>query len=206
MALADGVQIQQVVLNLVVNAIEAMRENGAADRILRLAVHRSGKGTAPIGPRSNSLPASSGVRSPAGSDTIGALRVPADVPALVVYIVDDDASVRTGLARLIRSAGFEPRVFASPEEFLGEVKNEHPACVLLAITMPRGSGAEVLSPLKEQGIDLPAIAVSGRDDDETRRLARERGARFFLRKRVDGQALLDAVAWVTHSGGATSPE
>jgi len=131
--------------------------------------------------------------------------VPTAATALVVYIVDDDASVRTGLARLIRSAGFEPRVFASADGFLSEVSNDRSACVLLDITMPRVTGLEVQARLKEQGIDLPVIALSARDDDETRRLARELGAQFFLRKPVDAQALLDAVDWVTNVGGTASP-
>ncbi len=125
---------------------------------------------------------------------------------LIIYIVDDDASVRTGLARLIRSAGFEPRVFASADEFLNEIGDERPACVLLDITMPRMTGLDVQSRLKEQGIDLPVIAVSARDDDETRRLARDLGARFFLRKPVDDRALLDAVNWVTNVSGTASPK
>jgi DNA-binding response OmpR family regulator len=51
--------------------------------------------------------------------------------------------------------------------------------------------------LNERHIALPVITISARDDDETRMLARERGARLFLRKPVDDQALLDAINWVT---------
>jgi CheY-like chemotaxis protein len=64
------------------------------------------------------------------------------------------------------------------------------------ITMPRMSGLEFGAKLKEKGIALPVIAVSARDDDETRHLARDLGVRFFLRKPVDDQALLDAISWV----------
>jgi FixJ family two-component response regulator len=53
--------------------------------------------------------------------------------------------------------------------------------------------------LKQKEIDLPVIAVSARDDEETRRIARAQGAQFFLRKPVDDQALLDAIAWVSAS-------
>jgi FixJ family two-component response regulator len=135
-------------------------------------------------------------------DRTGALGVPETAATLIVYIVDDDESVRKGLSRLIRSAGFEPRVFASAEEFLNIVRNEGTACVLLDITMPRMDGLQVQARLTEKGITLPVIAVSARDDEETRHMARELGARFFLRKPVDDQALLDAVDWVTHGGGA----
>jgi len=116
---------------------------------------------------------------------------------LVVYIVDDDASVRTALSRLMRSAGFVAKDFANPQSFLGEVCTERPACLLLDMTMPRTTGLEVQAQLKKRGITLPVIGVSARDDEMTRRLARELGAQFFLRKPVDDQALFDAIAWVT---------
>lgn len=116
---------------------------------------------------------------------------------LLVYIVDDDESVRTGLSRLMRSAGFEVRAFESAEQFLENLQSERPACVLLDITMPGASGLDVQARLKEKGMHLPVIAVSARDDEETRRLARDLGVQFFFRKPVDDQALLDAIAWVT---------
>lgn len=118
---------------------------------------------------------------------------------LVVYIVDDDASVRTALSRLMRSAGFVPRAFENPRKFLGEVSTERPACLLLDMTMPQTTGLEVQAQLKERKIALPVIGVSAHDDEGTRRLARELGAQFFLRKPVDDQALFDAIAWVTGS-------
>ncbi len=124
----------------------------------------------------------------------------AEAATLNVYIIDDDESVRKGLCRLIRSAGFEPRAYASSEQFLAEVAAEDTGCVLLDITMPRLSGHQVQERLKEKGIDLPVIAVSARDDEETRHRAHELGARFFLRKPVDDQALLDAVDWVCRAG------
>ena len=116
--------------------------------------------------------------------------------ALLVYVVDDDESVRKGLARLMRSVGIESRAYASPEPFLAEAHNQDHACVLMDITMPRMSGLELARRLRERGITLPVIAVSARDDDETRQLARDMGVRFFLRKPVDDQALLDAISWV----------
>jgi FixJ family two-component response regulator len=119
--------------------------------------------------------------------------------ALVVYIVDDDVSVRKALSRLMRSAGLEPREFECPERFLKEVCTAVPACVLLDITMPGITGLEVQRRLREKGVGLPVIAVSARDDEETRRLARELGAQFFLRKPVDDQALMDAIHWVMNT-------
>ena len=118
--------------------------------------------------------------------------------ACVVYIVDDDDLVRKGLERLMRSGGLIPRTYASPELFLKEVRPEWPACILLDITMPRMNGLEVQARLKARGNTMPVIAVSARDDDETRTRARELDAQCFFRKPVDDQALLDAIAWIVH--------
>lgn len=117
----------------------------------------------------------------------------------VVYIVDDDEFVRKGLERLMRAGGFSPKVYATPELFLKEVGSECPACILLDMTMPRMSGLQVQAQLKARGITMPVIAVSARDDDATRRSARELDAWCFFRKPVDDQALLDAIAWIAHS-------
>jgi FixJ family two-component response regulator len=113
----------------------------------------------------------------------------------VVYIVDDDELVRKGLARLVRSGGFNPKGYESPERFLDEIEPNTRACVLLDITMPRMSGLQVQERLKARGSTLNIIVVSARDDDESRRRARQLGARCFFRKPVDDRALLDAIAW-----------
>jgi FixJ family two-component response regulator len=123
--------------------------------------------------------------------------VPDIAQARVVYIVDNDQSVRTGLTRLMRANGLETRSFASPEKFLEEATAEPHGCVLLDITMPGMTGLQVQARLKEKKIDMPVIAVSARDDAEARESARRFGAQFFLRKPVDDHALLDAIAWVT---------
>ncbi|HSX65764.1 MAG TPA: response regulator, partial [Pseudoxanthomonas sp.] len=106
----------------------------------------------------------------------------------IVYIVDDDRDVRQAFARLMRASGFEPRAYESADEFLTEVREAPRTCILLDITMPNMSGPQVLAHLKEQNIGLPVIAVSARDDEQTRAWTRSLGARMFLRKPVDDQA------------------
>ena len=124
----------------------------------------------------------------------------------VVYIVEDDDDVRGGFSRLVRSAGLEARPYESAEAFLDEVRNAPHACVLLDITMPRLTGPQVQARLHDRRITLPVITVSARDDDETRAWARVLGARMFLRKPVDDQALIDAISWVVQErSGAGSP-
>lgn len=121
---------------------------------------------------------------------------------LHVNIVDDDDSVRQGLSRLMRSAGIESHAYGNAESFLADVHNEDHACILMDITMPRMNGLELSARLKEKGITLPVIAISARDDDDTRKMARDLGVRFFLRKPVDDQALLDAISWVVQEDAA----
>lgn len=118
------------------------------------------------------------------------------VTTAVVYIVDDDEAVRDSFARLLRAAGLHPLPYDSADRFLDEVLNAPHACVLLDITMPGITGLQVQARLNERRIELPVITVSARDDDETRAWARSLGARMFMRKPVDDQALLDAINWV----------
>lgn len=118
--------------------------------------------------------------------------------ATLVYIVDDDDAVRIGFTRLLRSARLEPRPYESAERFLNEVVDSPHACVLLDITMPCMTGPQVQKALNDRGIQLPVITVSARDDEQTRAWTRGLGARMFLRKPVDDQALLDAINWVVH--------
>ncbi len=115
----------------------------------------------------------------------------------VVYIVDDDESVRHALSRLMRASDIAAEAFATPEEFLEVVSPSSRGCILLDITMPHMTGLEVQSRMKVMGIHLPVIAVSARESDDLRKAARALGASFFLHKPVDGGALLDAIGWLT---------
>jgi FixJ family two-component response regulator len=128
----------------------------------------------------------------------------------VVYIVDDEESVRKGFSLLLRSAGMAHRAFSSAEQFLAELDPLNQGCVLLDITMPRLTGLDLQKELRRRGFNLPVIAISARDDADTTRLARELGARFFFRKPVDDQALIDAIHWVLETGypapAAITPE
>jgi FixJ family two-component response regulator len=114
-----------------------------------------------------------------------------------IYLVDDDTSVRTGLSRLMRVSGFDVKAFDTAEQFLAEVSQDWNGCVLLDMALPRVTGLQVQERLRDTGIRLPVIAMSARDDDGVRESARALGARFFLHKPIDDQALLDAISWVT---------
>jgi FixJ family two-component response regulator len=99
----------------------------------------------------------------------------------------------------MRSAGMKCRDFASSEQFLADLDPQQEGCVLLDITMPGATGLQLQAELKKRKISMPIIAVSARDDADTSSRARQLGARLFLRKPVDDQALLDAIRWVLES-------
>jgi FixJ family two-component response regulator len=114
----------------------------------------------------------------------------------MIYIVDDDASVRTNLARLMRSAGLPAQAFASAEEFLAAADTLQHGCLLLDITLPGTSGLQLQAELNRRRVKIPVIVVTARDEAETRDLARRLGAHYFFRKPVDAQALIDAIQWM----------
>jgi len=114
-------------------------------------------------------------------------------PPLVV-LVDDDLSVRRALRRLVSSAGYDVRTFASARELLDSGAAEDASCFVLDIHLGRVSGFELLSRLRAAGSTVPAIFITAFDDGESRERARAAGAVGFLRKPFDGSALLDGLA------------
>ena len=79
-----------------------------------------------------------------------------------VYIIDDDASVRSGLSRLMRSAGIQPHAFATPQEFFAKLPVPKDGCILLDVTMPEMSGPELIRFLKATSPrDFAVLFVTG---------------------------------------------
>jgi FixJ family two-component response regulator len=114
----------------------------------------------------------------------------------VVYLIDDDESVRKALQRLLRSAGLDVKAFSSAEEFLQSANlGEKGACIILDIRMPGLTGFDLQEKLASKAIRIPVITVSAFDDAATRERARKLGATAFFRKPVDGEALIDAIHW-----------
>jgi FixJ family two-component response regulator len=112
-----------------------------------------------------------------------------------IYIVDDDASVRRAMQRLIRSAGMEVRAFASAQEFLDFESVSQNACMIVDIKLQGMSGLELQGELRARGYDLPVIFITGFDSPETREQAKKAGAAGYFRKPLDDQALLDTIQW-----------
>ena len=119
----------------------------------------------------------------------------------IVYIVDEDAAVREGLARLMDSAGLQARPCASLPEFLQQARGMRVACVLLDVMSARTSEVTVRSALQKVAMVLPVIVLSSSDDPSARQLARLLGAQSFFQKPVDGAALLDSIEWLMQGNG-----
>jgi len=111
----------------------------------------------------------------------------------VVFIVDDDASVRRSLERLIQSVGLAAKSFASAAQFLESGCGEESGCLVLDVRMPELSGLELQEKMKKAGILLPIIFISGHGTVPMSVRAMKAGALDFLQKPFDEQDLLDAV-------------
>lgn len=114
----------------------------------------------------------------------------------MVYVIDDDESIRKSFSRLFRSANLKVETFSCPDEFLNCPIQTKDACILLDIRMPGTTGFELQQKLSDARISLPVIVVSASDDEQVRETARKLGAMSFFHKPVDDQALLDAILWV----------
>jgi len=113
----------------------------------------------------------------------------------MIYVIDDDESVRKAFGRLLRSVNLEVETFSSAEEFLKAPKANKNACIIIDIRMPGLTGLDLQRKLKDQGIQIPVIVITASDDAQVREQARELGAVAFFRKPIDDQALLDAISW-----------
>jgi len=110
----------------------------------------------------------------------------------VIYIVDDDNSVRKSLARLMKSVGLEAETFASAEEFLSKSPKQS-GCLVLDICLPGMSGIELQKKLAKSGNKIPVIFITAQEDEQLRAKSMNAGAHGFLKKPFDDQALLDAI-------------
>ena len=111
----------------------------------------------------------------------------------IVYIVDDDASFRNAISRLLRAGGYAVETFASATEFLQSARTEAPGCVLLDLQMPGPSGLDLQSALVRSENPLPIVFLSGKGDIPTSVHAMRAGAEDFLTKPVRKEVLFPAI-------------
>lgn len=108
----------------------------------------------------------------------------------IASIIDDDESVRIATSSLVRSLGWDVRLYASAEEFLASGQIADVACVISDVQMPGMSGLQLQRRLIDDGITLPVIFISAFASDAVRRQALDDGALCVLSKPVDGAAIL----------------
>ena len=111
----------------------------------------------------------------------------------VVFVVDDDPSVRDALARLLRSVGLDVLSFGSTQEFVQSKRPDAPGCLVLDVRLPGRSGLDFQRELAASGIHLPIVFITGHGDIRMSVRALKAGAIEFLTKPFQDQELLDAI-------------
>lgn len=112
----------------------------------------------------------------------------------IVFVVDDDASVRDALANLLDSVGISAQMFRSTEEFMHAARPDAPACLVLDVRLPGRSGLEFQEELKKAGVEIPIIFITAHGDIPMTKRAMKAGAIEFLTKPFGKKDLLDAIA------------
>ncbi len=113
----------------------------------------------------------------------------------MIYIIDDDQNVREGFIILLQSAGFKCRSFERADEFLKIPEHDDNDIIIMDLQMPNQSGCNLLETLQNNKIFLPVIIITAQDDKISRECAKKYGAIAYLRKPVDGTALIDLIKY-----------
>src|SRR5207248_1166893 len=149
---ADPIQIQQVLINLVVNAFEAMPETPVSTREVEI-----------------------------------------NTPNSLVFVIDDDVSVRKGLSRLLRSAGYESEIFSSAADFLARSPHPGPCCVIVDVRMPGLNGIDVQEALIQRRREEQLIFITGYGNIPMCARVMKAGAVDFLPKPFRNAELLQCI-------------
>lgn len=113
--------------------------------------------------------------------------------APVVFIVDDDVSVRESLELLVRNENWKPEIFPSAQEFLDHPRKSIPSCLVLDLSLPGLNGLELQRRLAVERVDVPIIFITGYGDVPKSVQAMKAGALEFLTKPLDNDALVGAI-------------
>jgi FixJ family two-component response regulator len=111
----------------------------------------------------------------------------------IVFVIDDDISVRESLEALLRCAGWEPETFASAQEFLSRPRALVPSCLVLDVALPGLSGLDLQKRIAEDRSDMPIIFITGHGDVPMTVQAMRAGAVEFLTKPFSDDVLLEAI-------------
>jgi FixJ family two-component response regulator len=112
---------------------------------------------------------------------------------MIVYVVDDDSSIRQALSGLLRSVGLEVQTFGSAREFLDAPRADAPACLVLDVSLPDGSGLDLPDELRDMDLPLPIIFITGHGTIPMSVRAMKSGALEFLTKPFRDEDLLAAI-------------
>jgi two-component system, LuxR family, response regulator FixJ len=113
----------------------------------------------------------------------------------MIYLIDDDKSVRRGFGMFLKSAGYDFRSIESSDDFMPLFKPVTGDLIVLDLSTPGIGGYDLLKKLDETGISIPVIVVTSLDDPHRRESCRKFGVKAFLRKPVDGEALIDIIKY-----------
>ena len=111
----------------------------------------------------------------------------------IVFVVDDDVSVRESLDLMIRFAGWQPKTFASAQEFLSEPRARVPSCLILDLNLPDLNGLDLQKRVASDRIDMPIIFITGYGDVPVSVQAMKAGAVEFLTKPFSDEVILEAI-------------
>jgi FixJ family two-component response regulator len=125
------------------------------------------------------------------SYAVGARPMSSDIP--VVFIVDDDISVRESLELLVRNENWRPETFASAQEFLDHPRTPVPSCLVLDLSLPGLNGLELQKRLAVERTDMPIIFITGHGDIPKTVQAMKAGAVEFLTKPLNNDVLVSAI-------------
>ena len=115
-------------------------------------------------------------------------------PRPIIYVVDDDVSVRDAVSNLLESSGHNAKAFASTEEFMDTNRPEVPSCLVLDVKLPGTSGLDFQNQLEKHGIPSPIIFITAHGDIPMTRRAMKAGAIEFLTKPFQKEELMAAIA------------
>lgn len=121
----------------------------------------------------------------------GASGMPLNRPT--VFVVDDDAMVRSAIRGMLNSVGLHAETFGTPQEFLESKREDNPSCLVLDVRLPGISGLDLQRELTDAGLQIPIIFITGHGDIPMSVKAMKSGAVEFLTKPFRNQDLLDAI-------------
>jgi FixJ family two-component response regulator len=122
--------------------------------------------------------------------------------APVIAVIDDDASVRRALQRLLQAAGFTVETFATAREFLNIDYGAQTACLVLDVHLPGMSGFQLQEHLAASGVPIPIVFITAYDDVSTRERVQRAGAVAYLRKPFDQSTLIEAITRAIGQNGS----